>query len=57
MKPTRRTQPYKRGNREPSSTLAAMLAGRPSFLNNPADAIRLRRKLADRAAKKARRGR
>ncbi len=57
MKPSRRTQPYRRGDREMSSVLAAMLAGKPTFQNNPADRMRLQRKLARIAAERARRGR
>jgi hypothetical protein len=38
--PSRRTQPYRRGAREPSSSLGAMLAGRSPSLGNPMDAQR-----------------
>lgn len=37
MIPTRATQPYRRGPREPGSALQAMLAGKPGFLPNPMD--------------------
>lgn len=37
MLPTRRTQPYRRGEREVSPALLAMLQGRPQFAPNPMD--------------------
>lgn len=50
MKPTRKTQPYRRGSgpqgtRAPGTVLNAMLKGKPASLPNPQDA---KRKLAAR---------
>ncbi len=56
MEPTRRSQPHRRGAREPSSVLAAMLEGGTAFGMNPADHDRLRRKIAEIAALQSRLG-
>lgn len=40
MKPTRSTQPYRRGARSPGAALTAMLKGRTSAGWNPIDAQR-----------------
>ncbi len=40
MKPSRRTQPHRKGGRAPGSALSAMLAGKPKFMVNPMDAKR-----------------
>lgn len=45
MKPSRRTQPYRRGDRAPGAALRAMLLGKPFFLANPADYQRQLRRL------------
>lgn len=37
MQPTRRSQPYRRGPREPGLALQMMLAGKPGFQPNPMD--------------------
>jgi hypothetical protein len=37
VKPTRQTQPYRRGARAPSAALTAMLRGRTASGFNPAD--------------------
>ena len=37
MRPTRRTQPYRRGARAPGQALAAMLRGRTLYGHNPMD--------------------
>lgn len=34
---SRRTQPYRRGAREPGLALQMMLAGKPGFIPNPMD--------------------
>lgn len=45
MKPSRKTQPYRKGKvRPPGTTLASMLAGKPKFGPNPQDAKRRLRK-------------
>lgn len=41
MKPTRATQPYRKGARQPGSALAAMLRGRTLYGQNPADVRRV----------------
>ena len=49
MKPTRRTQPYRKGPRDASPVLSAILAGKPTYGANPADyqrALAARSKLA-----------
>lgn len=37
MQPTRASQPYRRGAREPGLALQMMLQGRPGFQPNPMD--------------------
>lgn len=54
MKPTRATQPYRKGAREQSSALSAMLAGRPTYLPNPQDIQRKRLKQLSQLLKKSR---
>lgn len=41
-------QPYRRGARQPTQALLAMLTGRPVFLPNPQDIPRLTQLLAGR---------
>jgi hypothetical protein len=40
VKPTRATQPYRRGARVPGPALTAMLKGRTAASYNPQDAVR-----------------
>lgn len=40
MRPTRRTQPYRKGPREAGDPLRAMLIGSPEYLPNPQDVAR-----------------
>jgi hypothetical protein len=40
MRPSRRTQPYRRGSRQAGAALSAMLAGRSAWGQNPADTRR-----------------
>lgn len=40
MRPTRRTQPHRRGQQTPGPALTAMKAGKPAFLRNPMDTAR-----------------
>lgn len=40
MKPSRSTQPYRKGPRHPGSPLAAMLAGHATGARNPQDSKR-----------------
>jgi hypothetical protein len=54
MNPTRRTQPYRKGAREQTSALSAMLAGRPMYLPNPQDVQRKRLKQLSLLLKKSR---
>jgi len=46
MRPTRRTQPYRKGPRPPSPQLKAMQRGRTLYGQNPADISRLATKRA-----------
>ena len=45
MNPTRRTQPYREGIQNPGYALHAMQAGKPAFMQNPADFDRYRRSM------------
>lgn len=44
QKGTRTTQPHRKGPREPTDALAAMLKGSPAYLPNPKDVERKARK-------------
>lgn len=45
MKPTRRTQPYRKGRPRPTgATLQAMLRGKPAYRQHPLEAQRKLRK-------------
>lgn len=41
MRPTRATQPYRKGPRQPGAALTAMLRGRTAGGHNPADVSRV----------------
>lgn len=36
MRPSRTTQPYRRGQQQPGAVLDNMLAGKPAYMANPA---------------------
>lgn len=53
MKPTRTSQPYRKGARQPGPALSAMTKGAPAFLPNPAALTRMAQRRARRKARGA----
>lgn len=55
VKPTRATQPYRKGARRPGAALAAMLKGKPGYLPNPQGLKRRMQREAARAQRRRKR--